>query len=140
MKLFLDTGPLVARVSPKDAHHQRAVDLFERIADGEFASVHTSDAVVAEALDFVSMKVKRASSARALSDGVFGTARAPPVVTQVHRVHAARFATTLDRYHKKFDAGLSFTDWSTVVLLDELGIRHVASYDEGLAGFAEIVD
>ncbi|HEV8359901.1 MAG TPA: PIN domain-containing protein, partial [Candidatus Thermoplasmatota archaeon] len=86
-RVFLDTGVLLAAVLPRDPDHEAAVALLHRLADGAWASAHTSDYVVAEALNFVWMKVKRRDTAEALLAVVFGTEEVPPALDPPVRIH-----------------------------------------------------
>lgn len=139
-RLFLDTGVLVALVNPRDAHHARAAAILDRIVEGEWKSVHTSDLVVVEAMNFIARKLRVPGPADAVTAYVFGADGAPPVVTDVARIHAARFATTATRFRKHFDSGLSFTDWSSLVLMEEERIPQIATFDGGFTGRVDVVD
>lgn len=137
--LFLDTGVLLGSVLPDDAHHEASRDVFARIAEGAWRGVYTSDFVLAEAFNFIRAKVRKAEVAEALVRPVFGTTDAPPSVRAVLRVHSARFAAALARYRQEFRRGLSFTDWTTLVTMEDEGIRDLATFDRGFKGLARVV-
>lgn len=139
-RLFLDTGVLVASVAPRDAHHEAAWRILDRVAAGEWSSVHTSDYVVAESMNFIARKVKSKGAAEALADHVFGSTRGPAVVTSVLRIHSGRFATAAASFRKHFDEGLSFTDWTSLVVMEDERIGQIATFDRGFAGRATVVD
>lgn len=101
--------------------------------------MHTSNFVLAEAFNFVAGRVKDPRVADALVGLVFGTESHAPLAT-IHQVHGARFAASLDRYRSAFDAGLSLTDWTTLVIMEEQGIEAVATFDRGFRGWARVVD
>lgn len=138
-RLFLDTGVLVAAVYERDRHHERALEVLAGIAAGQWSAVYTSDLVVAEALNFATARFPSAAWVRAMLDLVHGGEGVPAFVTDVLRVHAGRFAEARRRHLERFDAGLSFTDWSTLVLLDELGIGALATFDRGFDGWCTVV-
>lgn len=140
MRLFVDTGVLIARINPRDTRHAEAVRVFEAISEGRWQSVHTSDYVVAEALNFIQARIGRRDAAEALLDPIFGRADAPAVFTTVERIHSGRFAAAMERYRKQFDAGLSLTDWTTLVTMADERIKQVATFDGGFRGFAEVID
>src|ERR1051325_10629392 len=52
MKLFLDTGFFIAAINTGDARCAQARAIAARLQEREWSSVHTSDYVVAEALNF----------------------------------------------------------------------------------------
>ncbi|MHB8606266.1 MAG: type II toxin-antitoxin system VapC family toxin [Thermoplasmatota archaeon] len=140
LSVFLDTGVLVAAVWPRDAMHDRALDVLARIASRRLGAASTSDLVLAESFTFLRAKARRRDAVDALASLAFGEDRAPPLVRDVHRVHGARFAATLALFRNEFDRGLSFADASTVVLVRELGIQRVATWDRGFRGLVEVVD
>jgi predicted nucleic acid-binding protein len=126
-------------VLPRDRWHGPARALFADIQRGRWSSVHTSDLVLAEALNFLRRKVHRREAERTVLALAFGKPGAPPAVTDVLRVHAGRFAQAVERYERHFDQRLSFTDCSTLVLVEELRPAQVATFDRGFQGLAEVV-
>lgn len=139
MRLFLDTGFFIAVVVPADPFHDRANAILRSIEDGRWASVHTSDFILAETLSFLRRKVRRREPERIVLALAFGKPGAPPIVTDVPRVGSGRFAETVERYERLFERGLSFTDCSTIVLMEELGVGHLATFDRGFDGLVEVV-
>jgi predicted nucleic acid-binding protein len=135
--LFLDTSVLLAAIISKDAGHEEAVRILSRVS--QWGSVHTSDYVVAEALNYVRMKMKRAELAEKVVALTFGEDDEPPLVDSVLRVHGARFAAALERYRREFARGLSFTDWSSVVLMEEERLSTIATFDGGFRGIVDVV-
>lgn len=133
-RLFLDTGVFVALVHKGDKKHDAARQLLDQIAEGHFSGVYTSDYVLAEAWNFIRMKIRKREAAEAVSRLAFGASNAPPLVTDVLRVHGHRFAAALARYRTEFQRGLSFTDWTNVVLMDEEQIVTIGTFDAGFTG------
>lgn len=99
----------------------------------------TSDYIVAETLNFVRARTVSPGPSEEVLELVFGSDRMPPIVTHVIRVHSGRFALALDRYRTHFDQGLSMTDWTNLVLMEELGIDQLATFDDGFRGLADAV-
>lgn len=138
-RLFVDTGVLVAAVNPRDPLEPAALDVFARITRREWNTVHTSDYVVAETLNFLRRKIRNREAELAALDILFGRSDAPPAFTHVHRLHSGRFAQTLDRFGQQLGRRLSFTDCSTLVLLDELRIPQLATFDRRFEGLIALV-
>lgn len=136
--VFLDTGVLLAAVLPDDPNHPDAVRILE--ASEGWRSAQTSDHVVAEGLNFIRQKVRRRKVSEDLIGLVFGQEEKPPLVDDVLRVHSGRSAAALDRYRREFDRGLSFTDWTSVVLMDEEGLDAIATFDRGFKGLVDVVE
>lgn len=135
--LFLDTGVLLASVLADDVNHERAVSMLEKA--GAWRGVHTSDYVLAEGLNFIRQKVRRPNAAESFLALAFGSNDEPALVDSVLRVHGGRFAAALDRYRREFDRGLSFTDWTSVVLVEEENFGAIATFDKGFRGLVDVV-
>lgn len=135
--VFLDTGILLALVLPGDPDHAAALRLLE--SSENWRSLWTSDYVVAEGLDFLRQKVKRRKPAEDFIGLAFG-AEGKAHVDDVLRVHSGRFAAALERYRNEFDRGLSFTDWTSVILIEEKKLDAIATLDGGFRGLVDVVD
>lgn len=85
------------------------------------------------------MKIRKREAAAAVLDLVFGVPQARPLVGQVHRIHSARLAAAIERYIVDFDRGLSLTDWSTLVVMKEQRIAHLATFDHAFRGLVDVV-
>ncbi|HVL86514.1 MAG TPA: PIN domain-containing protein [Candidatus Thermoplasmatota archaeon] len=138
--LFVDTGPFVALASPRDRFHERAGELLRRIAAREWSYVTTSDFVLAETLNFVQRKIRRKDAMDRVMELAFGSSRQPPIVRDVQRVHAGRFASATHAMSAGFDRGLSFTDWTTIVVMREAGISEVATFEGGFGGVVGVAE
>ncbi|MHB8586717.1 MAG: type II toxin-antitoxin system VapC family toxin [Thermoplasmatota archaeon] len=133
-RLFVDTGPLLAAVLQHDPDHVAAKAIFLRLGDGEWAGAYTSDYVLAEAWNFLRRKVKRKEPCESLYKLAFGSADARPAFASILRIHGGLFARALTRYREEFDRGLSLTDWTTVVAMEESAIDMLATFDRGFEG------
>lgn len=138
-RLFLDTGVFVALVSTRDPHRENVLKVLDQIKQGAYSGVYTSDFVLAETWNFIRQKIRRKEAATAIVRLAFGTTKAPPLVSQVLRVNSARFAAALDRYQSGFSRGLSFTDWTNVVVMEDERIDTIATLDGGFKGLVDNV-
>lgn len=109
------------------------------IGAGRWASVYTSDHVLAETLNYLRVKAPHPDHVEAVLELVFGREGMDPIVADVMRVHSGRFARTQELFRERFDQGLSFTDWTNVVCMQEEGIGTIATVDEGFEGIVERV-
>jgi len=138
IRLFVDTGVLLAAVLADDPGHAAARRILED-AD-RWRGFHTSDYVLAEGLNFIRQKVRRKDAADSFLALAFGTNEDPPIVDEVLRVHGGRFAAALQRYRDEFDRGLSFTDWTSVVLMEEERLGAIATFDRGFHGIVDVAE
>jgi predicted nucleic acid-binding protein len=139
LSVFVDTGILVAYANADDPRHGEAAEVVEAILGGAHGDAFTSDFVLAEAFNFIRQRVRSASVAKALDGDVFGRPATRPVVRDVLRVHGTIYAEARQHYLARWAAGLSFTDWTTVVLARHRGIATVATFDAGFAAWIEVV-
>jgi len=128
VKLFLDSGALIARTLENDANHVAAVDMFRRISEREVPYEHlfTSNFVVDETLTFL---LYRAGSRPALE--VLGWVRGSPNVRVVHVSEDVEVEA--DREFRRFARSrVSYTDCTTKVLVERGAIDAVFSFDRDI--------
>lgn len=130
---------LVAAANADDVRHARARRLLADIVAGEHGAPCTSDFVLAETFNFVRQRIGRKAAAEEVKAVVFGRPAARPLVEGVLRVSAPCLAASLERYLKKWPAGLSLTDWTSVVLMEERGIEAIATFDRGFEAWVQVV-
>ncbi|MHB8586989.1 MAG: type II toxin-antitoxin system VapC family toxin [Thermoplasmatota archaeon] len=129
---FLDTTILVGAGDARDACHADARTCFAFVASGKAGAGLISDYVLDEALTILAKR------------GGVGAGRAVAFVTKV--LHSPRirvlhvdedtFAMSL-RIFPRHDGVLSFTDTTTVCLMQKHGCKHLFSHD---AGFDRCID
>lgn len=130
---------LVAFVNRDDAQHATARRLVAELARGSHGQLYTSDFVLAESLNFLRQRVRRAAVAETLVRMVMGDERTPPVVPELLRVHGTRFAEALALYLRRWEAGLSLTDWTIVVLMREHRVDSLVTFDRGFEAWVEVL-
>ncbi|HLE98104.1 MAG TPA: PIN domain-containing protein [Candidatus Thermoplasmatota archaeon] len=126
----VDSGPLVALHHRAD-HLRSAMDVWLQAQEvsPDFSRFITVDHVVDEVHTTLLRTVGRghasAFAARLLVDPLIEVAQADPSAV------LARASGILPRTRQ--DTGLTFTDLALVEMMQERGIRHVLSFDRGLA-------
>ena len=135
MRLFLDTGPLVAAVHRRDRRHGDAKRLLQTIADGAWKQVHTNDLVLVEAVNFIVARVGVRASLQALAKLMTGD---DAIVSHVHHVDAGAQASAFAAVLKRFD-GLSLTNRTILDSMERHRIDELATYDRGFEGRVPII-
>jgi predicted nucleic acid-binding protein len=128
VKLFLDSGALIARALENDANHEAAMDLFRRISDRDVAYEHlfTSNFIVDETVTFL---LYRSGSRPALE--VLGWVRASPNVRVLHVSEDVE--AEADAVFRRFARSrISYTDCTTKVLVERESIDAVFSFDRDI--------
>ena len=128
---FVDTWFFIARMDPRDAHHQTARRLGPLITDAQLV---THDAVLTEVLAYFSDEgaYARREEARAVRSAF---AKMDVVSSSGELFHAA-----LDRYEQRPDKEYSLVDCMSMVVMEQRGIRHVLTNDHHFsqAGFVVV--
>lgn len=123
----------------RDTWHAPAQGLFDRVGEGAWSKTYSTDLVVAETLNFVRARTDVFGVAAKVLEMVFGTEEAPPIVSEIVRVHVGRFAAAVHAFEAYFDQRLSLTDAATLVVMEELGIEQLATFDRRFRGLVDVV-
>lgn len=139
MSVFVDTGVLFADHNHRDRHHAEAQAAMEAVADGRLGAGVTSSFVYDETVTLMLSRTGRFDDAKTIGDRILGRDPYPQVLNLLH-VDGPRFRASLEAFERYADHGLSFTDASTVALVEERGIDAVLSFDTGFDGIVERVE
>lgn len=121
-KIFVDADAFVAAANKKDPNHKKALRLGKILAQAKVVKL-TSDFAFGEAVTVVSQKVGHIQAVRMGYDIQNGGATIVDS-TQVHREKA------LEKFSKQTTKNARFTDMVNMVLMDELKIDTIFSFDE----------
>jgi uncharacterized protein len=125
---FVDSWFLVALFDARDDHHRRAESVDRRLRN---ATLVTHDGVLTEFLAFVA---DEGPKVRDRAVRIVRDLMAQHVVVPFDR---SLFLRALDRYEQRLDKEFSLVDCTSMVLMEERGIRHVLTNDHHFtqAGF-----
>ena len=125
MKLFIDTGPLVARTYRPDPRHRESVDVFRRISDRTlpYRLLFTSNYVVDETLTRLLYEAGHPAAVQGLHLLRGSTVLRIVHVTQDDEQRADEI------FLKYTDHPISYTDCTSVAVMERLGIDTVFSFD-----------
>lgn len=133
MSIFLDTGVLVAFENRRDAHHATAKEILGGAAAGDLGAVYTSDYVFDEAVTLALARTRRAETATRVGELILGTGPLGRVMGLAY-VTPRLFLRAWARFGRLAPRGLSFTDCTSLEIIQSLGISEVASFDEDFDG------
>lgn len=131
---------IVAAANADDARHADARRILRSVVAGRHGAPVTSDYVLAEAFNFLRQRVPGRRVADEARGIVFGRPGVRPLTEDVLRVSGPVFAASLERYLGTWPARLSFTDWTSLLLMEERGVGSIATFDRGFARWARVVD
>lgn len=123
--LFVDTAAFYARFQPNDQYHQKTMDVFSAIRQGElvFRPLYTSRFVLAELSRLLLYYSGHEAATRALA------AIRDSESFVVLSVDSETFEEACTRFGQYDDQQISLTDHVSAVLADEHDVEHVFSYD-----------
>lgn len=126
MRLFIDTGPLVARYNKDDIHHEEATRTFNEIFSGttQYTKLYTSDYIVDESITACRSRTRSHKYASDLGESIIGS---KSIV--LLRVDQRMFSEAWELFRERAEVDLSFTDCTSAVLAKSHGIIDVYTYD-----------
>ncbi len=132
MSIFIDTGIFVALRNAADRDHQRAKELMKRVLRAEFGAIYTSDYVIDEAITTALARTKRLELAIDVGEYVLSSPRIKKL-----RVSEDVFNAAWERFKSLKERPMSFTDCTSLALMEKSGIGRIASFDSGFDGLVE---
>ena len=126
MRLFIDTGPFIARFSKLDAHHADSVRSFEKIGKSEtsYKRLYTSDYVLDEAITGCRQRTHSHKPSVELGTAIFSS---ESIV--LLKVDDLTVSEAWELYRERGEVELSFTDCTSAVLARKHGITDIFTYD-----------
>lgn len=129
MSVFVDTGIFVALRNVADKNHQRVKELMKRALGGEFGAVYTSDYVIDESITTALARTKKLELAIDVGEYILRSPRIRKLWVSEDIFESAW------REFKSYRKGqMSFTDFTSLVLMEENGIKDIMSFDSGFDG------
>ncbi|WP_254864076.1 type II toxin-antitoxin system VapC family toxin [Halovivax gelatinilyticus] len=139
MSIFIDTGVFFAQHDASATRHDEATAVMRRILSGKFGQPYTSDYVIDEAITLTRKRAGTFEAAWALGQRILGAGDRPGGIETLW-VTRDTFDRTLETFEKYADQSLSFTDASSIALVERHGIDAVCSFDDDFDGLVERID
>ncbi len=132
MAVFIDTGIFVGLRNADDGLHIRSKELMRRALKSDFGRIYTSDYVIDEAITTALIRTRRQDLATDLGKYIIESPR-------ITKLWVGK--DTFERAWKKFntlkDKPLSFTDCTTLALMETTRIKQIITFDAGFDGLAQ---
>lgn len=129
MAVFVDTGVFVALNNTIDNHHSRSKELFKQALKGDFGRIFTSDYVIDEAVTVAVARTKTPKLAVDLGMYILES----PRITKLW-VGQDSFKQAWEKFVLLKDKRLSFTDCTSIALIEMRAIKQIMSFDCGFDG------
>jgi uncharacterized protein len=129
MPIFIDTGIFIAVRNRSDNLHEKALPLMERALRGEFGRVCTSDFIVDEAVTTALARTHRHDLAVKTGQSIIDSPR-----IELLSVGRGEFRSAWDKFQKLSERPMSFTDCTSLALMEAHGIEKIMSFDAEFDG------
>ncbi len=133
MAVFIDTGAFMAYRNKKDVYHSEADDLLRRALQREFGSIFTTDFIYDETLTLVMVRTGNKNVAKDISD-VMLSPRIEMMMIDDAVLNKAR-----ELFFRLFDKRISFTDATTMAVMQQERIGKIITFDSHFKGMFEVL-
>jgi predicted nucleic acid-binding protein len=139
MSVFVDTGVFYADHDRGASRHEVADEAVDVVYRGELGQPYTSDYVYDEAVTLTLKRSGQFDAARSIDERIRGAGEFVDVFSLLH-VRPSVFETAIDVFEQYDDQRLSFTDATTVALVEENDVDAVLSFDDDFDGIVERIE
>jgi len=129
MAVFVDTGIFVALHNADDEFHSKSKALMKQALKGEFGRIFTSDYVIDEAITTALVRTKRHDLAEDLGNFIITSPRIGKIW-----IDEECFGKAWEKFRVLKDKPLSFTDCTSIALVEVKTIKQIMSFDGGFDG------
>ncbi|MFB6211019.1 MAG: type II toxin-antitoxin system VapC family toxin [Halobacteriales archaeon] len=133
MTVLVDTGVLYADHDTDATRHETAKKALDAVYDGEFGHPYVSDYIFDEAITLTRTRSGSHTAAKQLSDRLLGENQYPAVYERL-QVSTTVFSDAVSIFERFDDHGLSFTDATSIALIDRHQIDGILSFDDDFDG------
>lgn len=139
MSIVIDTGVFYAVQNERAANHDTTKNALSNVFSGGFGQLYTTDYVYDEALTLVRSRTNSFREASTVGNRILGKNGYPGTIEliNVSKELFDKSVAVFERYH---DHKLSFTDASTIALVEELGLDAVLAFDDDFDGIVSRID
>jgi predicted nucleic acid-binding protein len=129
MAVFIDTGIFVALHNADDEFHLRSKELMKQALKSDFGRIFTSDYIIDEAVTTALVRTKRHDLAHDLGRSIIESPRITKlwVGEDVFELAWKKFSAFKDKF-------LSFTDCTSIAIIETRAIKQIMSFDRGFDG------
>jgi predicted nucleic acid-binding protein len=129
LAVFIDTGVFVALRNADDELHTRSKELIKQALKGKFGRAYTSDYVIDEAVTTALVRTRRHDLAVDIGKHIIES----PRITKLWTTKDT-FETAWQKFKTFKDKPLSFSDCTSLALMEKNRIKQIMSFDSGFDG------
>ena len=118
--------------SAKDVHHEAAVRLVGQLQAGNLGKGFLTDYVFAETMNYLTVKSRNRATPERVARDLLGEDKEPWL--QLLFVDELTWRDARTRFGALSRAGLSFTDCTSIAVVERLGFKGIIGFDAGFDG------
>lgn len=132
MSVLLDTGVLYAHHDADAEHHEAAKDTLTEVFRGEYGQPYVTDYIYDETVTLTRYRMGSFEEAKTVSDRILE-------MDAIRFVHVSPdvFEDAVSIFEKYDDQSLSFTDATTVAVMEKRELDAVMSFDDDFDGVVD---
>ena len=127
--MFIDTNIFVAARNKRDVNHRRAVLLLRKALRGGYGILYTSDYVFDEAVTVALIRTRRLEVAVDIGEFILSSKK-----LKILYVDEEVFRRAWNIFQAFPEKTLSFTDATSIALIEKYGIKYIMSFDKHFDG------
>ena len=129
MTVFIDTGVFVAARNKSDVNHKRAIELLREALQGKYGAIYTSDYIFNEAVTVALIRTGKPEIALDIGNFILSSKK-----LKILHVDHTVFIEAWKNFNKYMNKRLSFTDATSITLIERYGIKQIMSFDKHFDG------
>ncbi len=136
-RVFVDSGIFIAAFNRRDSNHENGKSLLDMIGN-EFKIAYTSDFVLNEIVSRLIKDIRKGRLKKKKFVNQIEEAIQDSALMRLEHVSERLVATAKACFKEYRDKYLSLTDWTIAVMMEELGIETLMSFDDDFDTIKEI--
>lgn len=129
--IVLDTSFIVSYFNERDENHTKATELMESVANLKFGPIYMTDFIFDETVTVSFIRLKNIAKAVEIGNYILKSLR-------IIEVEKANFYKAWEIFRRQKTTDLSFTDCTTISVMQDNEIKNIATFDEDFKGIRGI--
>jgi predicted nucleic acid-binding protein len=121
--ILLDTSFIVAFYNTRDENHQKAVRVMEEIVKEKYGEVLITDYIFDESITVIFIRLKSLSKAVKIGEAIIKSA-------EIVEIGKSLFDKAWKMFKRQKKTKFSFTDCTTIAVMEDKSIKNIATFDE----------
>jgi predicted nucleic acid-binding protein len=129
MSIFIDTNIFAAAKLKNDRDHKRSKQLLEDAMFGKYGKVFTSDYIFDELMTLLIMRTKNHNLVYEYGNSILLSN-----IIEIIKINDEIFVNAWIKFGMFKDKILSFTDCTTLAIIEDLNVNNIMSFDKHFEG------